>query len=210
MRNRIIIVALAASLLALVPAASANSVSYNLSCGGVSCGSVSFTDFSKGTGVNVQVTMTGGYTIQAKANSGGFLFNTIGGLSLNLTSFSTTEFSGKKVTATLNPGVNNGAGSFTFGVVKFTIPKGNTSVSGLTLSISGMSVADLTANNRGNFVSVHYCSPAAGGVVSTNCPSPTGFATSGGLTSVPEPGTLSLLGTGLLGLAGVVRRRLLG
>jgi hypothetical protein len=36
----------------------------------------------------------------------------------------------------------------------------------------------------------------------------TGFAGTGSSSVVPEPGSLSLLGTGLLGLAGVVRRRL--
>jgi len=45
---------------------------------------------------------------------------------------------------------------------------------------------------------VHFC--VGGG---TKCGPNTGFAT-GGAAAVPEPGTLSLLGTGL---AGVFRRR---
>jgi hypothetical protein len=101
--------------------------------------------------------------------------------------------------------VNGGAGKFTFGVVKYGIPNGKTSVTGMTFDVLGMTTSNLLANNNGNVVSVHFCSP---GAAINNCPNPTGFATSTPMTSVPEPGTLGLLGTGLIGLAGIVRRRL--
>lgn len=209
MRNRIVIVSLAICLLALVPAASANSVSYALSCGGTSCGTVKITDLKTG-GVAVKVSMSGGYTIQASANNG-FMFNTVSTLALtasDLSNFKTVDFG--PVTGNLIPTVNGGAGKFTYGVVKFGIPNGFTSVTGISFNISGMTTADLKVNNKGNVVSVHYCTPLANGKANLNCPSPTGFASSTQIPSVPEPGTLSLLGTGLLGLAGVVRRRLLG
>jgi hypothetical protein len=77
----------ATSLVALVPAANANS--YNLFCSGTQCGTVKISNISGGVAVNVN--MTGGYSIQAKAASGGFTFNTAGGLTLTATNFTTTK-----------------------------------------------------------------------------------------------------------------------
>ena len=205
MQNRVVIVALAVFLLALVPVASANSVSYSLSCGGTSCGKVKITDLSTG-GVTIKVSMTGGFSIQASSNNS-FTLNTGTGLALSLSAFSTTEFG--STTASMNAKVNDGAGKFTWGITQFNIPNGKTSVSGFTATVLGVSTGDLIANKNGNVVSVHYCTPV-GGALSLNCSPNTAFANSSPIPSVPEPGTLTLLGTGLLGLAGVVRRRLIG
>jgi hypothetical protein len=48
-------------------------------------------------------------------------------------------------------------------------------------------------------VAIHFCTASG-----SNCGPNTGFA-----STVPEPGTLGLLGTGLIGLGGLVRRRFL-
>ena len=207
----------ALALALLVP--TANASSSNLFCNGVNCGTISIANISGG--VKVNITMTGGYTIQANANNG-FFFNT-NLSSLTLSSFAVTPngsvggtFSGQKFTtlgsATASAGNFNGgsAGKFAFDIVKFGVPNGQTSIGSLsfTLTGAGLSASSFVGNNKGNILGVHYCSPL-NGQSNFNCPSPTGFATNGPpVTTVPEPGTLGLLGTGLVGLAGVVRRKL--
>ena len=71
-------------------------------------------------------------------------------------------------------------------------PNGVVSADSLTfvLTASGLSASQFTG------VAVHFCTASGAG-----CGPNTGFASSTPITAVPEPGTLSLIGTGLIGLA---------
>jgi hypothetical protein len=80
-------------------------------------------------------------------------------------------------------------------------PKGVVSADTVTFILTG---AGLTASEFTG-VAIHFCTASG-----SNCGPNTGFANGApGTSPVPEPGTLGLLGTGLIGLGGLVRRRFL-
>jgi PEP-CTERM motif len=145
-----------------------------------------------GDNVEVTITMRPGYKI---ITQGGFLgLDLSGGLKLTKTSlghFSVTGLSDKLENSTTR-------GGFSFSQLFETMRGGSQLfVSTLRFTIQNATVGQIAG------LGIHFC------VVRNDDCSASGFAVTGTPTSaVPEPGTLGLLGTGLLGIAGLVRRRL--
>jgi hypothetical protein len=188
--------------------AAANSVSFDLTSNSLGISGSVGTVMIKDTGTNqvtVTITMNAGFSL--KLEGGDVAFNGPSGL----TASSASNLAGTVgVTGFTGLSFNHfkaGKNISQFGTFDFDYtsskggPKGTVSVDTLTfvLTAPGLTASQFTG------AAIHFCTASGG-----DCGPLTGFASSGPPTSVPEPATLSLMGTGLIGLAGVVRRRIRG
>ncbi len=208
--GKTVIAALAILVLSLmcVPAAHASSISFGLTSNNLGLGANVGTVLISDTGtdqVTVTITMNAGFSL--KLPGGDIAFNGPSGLTAGSVSgvqgsadmFGFTGLSFHQFFTDKNIS-QFGNFSFDFANVKGA-PKGVVSADTLTfvLSASGLKASQFTG------VAVHFCTASGGG-----CGPQTGFASNGTPSPVPEPGTLSLLGTGLVGLAGLARKKLRG
>jgi hypothetical protein len=176
-----------ATALAFQPTASATTL--DLVYNGKVAGTVTLTP--SGSNVNVSITMNSGFAILGNGGDIGVVGSVSNSTTINNFSVAGLSADVKK---------NGTIGSFTFNdIFKLSTGHGN--------GQNFMTTLTFTINNASNIsaLGLHICAKFVDGACSGNN---TFFVETSQPPTVPEPGTLGLLGTGLVGIAGLVRRRL--
>ena len=184
----------------------ADSVSFNLTSNNLmipgSVGTVMITDSGMNQ-VTVTITMNAGFSL--KLDGGDVAFNGPSGLMSGSASgvagtAGLIGFAGLTFKQFHTDHEMGGLGKFSFDYANIQgAPNGTVSADTLTfvLTAPGLTASQFTG------AAIHFCTASGGG-----CGPNTGFAASGPPASVPEPGTLSMMGAGLIGMAGLVRCRI--
>lgn len=225
MKNKAISLLSAAVLvLALGSMAKADSFTLGVQNGGLTgtgpWGTVTVLCNGGGTSCTIEFAAASGFEF----HNGGVGWNVADAADSSITNTSvTTCTSVGGATCSLQSDTENSYAFDGFGKYDMSVTGGNGSSTGLTdiiitITGTGLTTADFEGNN-GNAQFVAQVSPypnpnggCTGFVANENLTGNQPSATAGsgcGSTSVPEPGSLALFGTGILGMAGYLRRKLL-
>ena len=205
-KTALAVVAIGILALVYAPPASANSMTFDLTSNNLglsgSVGTVVIIDSGMDQ-VTVTITMNSGFSL--KLPGGDVAFNGVSGLTAGSASgiaatVGTIGFTGLSFQQFFAGKNISQFGTFAFDYANLKGgPKGVVSADSLTFTLSAPGLMA----NQFTGVAIHFCTASGGG-----CGPKTGFASNGPLVPVPEPGTLTLFGTGLFGFACLVRRRI--
>jgi hypothetical protein len=192
--NRIHLLLILLLAVVAVPFAAADTIQLtNTNLAGVTnIGSVTLASVSGG----VMVTASANSGFSLKVAGGDILFST--NAMLTASNISQIMIDGQSYSGGFKlsgPATRGGFGPFTYDLTQLNL-HGVPTATTISFVVSGVTLQDL-----GGAWGTHFaCSTGS-------CAGLTGFASSGPAATVPEPGTLSLLGTGIIALAGFMRKR---